>query len=149
MSDCKKGNLKCTFGINTKNSKLNNSYQSDYICNPNEHGWTGVTEQDFFNNVEYIKKCNNPDKPEVENTLIHTPEQNNYGYRYQMSKGNVDPEMENKFIYPSPPVRKKCIICRKRYSGYNELKQRQQEKLNIKKSKKEKKKLKKKSKKKK
>jgi hypothetical protein len=57
MSDCKKGNLKCTFGINTKNSKLNNSYQSDYICNPNEHGWTGVTEQDFFNNVEYIKNA--------------------------------------------------------------------------------------------
>ena len=44
----KKAILNATFGINIKNSKLNNSYQSDYICNPNEHGWMELQNKIFL-----------------------------------------------------------------------------------------------------
>ena len=39
MSNCKKGDLRCST-IGFEIIKVSKSYDSDYICNPNEHGWS-------------------------------------------------------------------------------------------------------------
>ena len=118
MSKCKKGNLKCSLGFETKNKAIKNKYDSDYICNPNEHGWSFIPDVDFFNKVDFIKKCDDPNNPKVSNNEKDQNIKNDYGYRYMMSNGKLDPSMEDTFTYPEKPIRYSCIRCKPKKGGY-------------------------------
>ena len=137
---CKKGDLKCSLGIETKNKRVEDKYTSDYICDPNIHGWVSIIEPNLIENQEYIKKCSNPDNPEQENGVINPEKRNNYGYIYKMS----DKGILNNIRFHSPQSRNKCIACKKKKYSYDELQnniaRKKQEKQELIKQKKENKK---------
>lgn len=118
MSNCKKGDLRCSLGFETRNNKVSKGYDSDYICNPNEHGWSFVPDINFFKKVEFIKKCDDPNNPTVYNKTPDPNIKNDYGYRYVMSNGKFNPSMKDKFIYPDQPIRNSCIKCKSKKGGY-------------------------------
>jgi hypothetical protein len=114
---CKRGNLKCSLGFETKNKRIEDKYTSDYICDPNQHGWMAFIDPNLIETQDYIKKCSNSNNPEQENGIVTPEKKNNYGYTYKMSnKGIV-----NNIRFHTPQSRNKCIVCKKQKYSYNEL----------------------------
>lgn len=104
---CKKGDLKCTFGIDRLNQNITNTYQSDYVCQPNQHGWSVVTDPKLIPESKYIKKCQNT--PEYETDSGTFKKDNTHGFMLPMIKKSSF--MDDYLTWPEPPRRNKCIIC--------------------------------------
>lgn len=104
---CKKGDLKCTFGIDRFNKVIGDDYQSDYVCQPNQHGWSVVTDPKLIPKSKYIKKCQNA--PEYETQSESFKKDNTHGFMLPMIQKSSF--MDDYLTWPEPPRRKKCIIC--------------------------------------
>ena len=79
---CKKGDLKCTFGIDRFNKNIPDDYNSDYICQPNQHGWSVVTDPSLIPKSKFIKKCQN--NPEYEEQTGSFKKDNTHGFMIPM-----------------------------------------------------------------